>query len=102
MFQLHWILMPFEFISDRFRGLTRAARPSLDLWRDTLFEPINYVVTGVDEPFNAVHDAAFRPSIQSLSGSPLNTCVPTFFSQRVNKLLETLLLRLTLYESLHL
>lgn len=102
MFQLHWILLPFESIHLRVCGLIKAARPCRDLWRDTFIEPINYVVTGVDEPFNAVHDAALRLPIQSRSRSSLNTCVPTFFSQWVHKLLETLLLRLSLNESLHL
>lgn len=102
IFQIHWILLPFEFFGIRFCGFTKAARPSLDMWRDAFIQSINYVVTGVDEPFNTVYDAAFRFPIQSRSGSSLNTCVPTFLSQWLHKLLETLLLRLRLNESLHL
>lgn len=80
-FQRHWISLPLEAISIRRRGLTKAARPSLDLRRGSFIEPINNVVTGIDEPFDAVHDAAFCLPIQSGTGGSLNTCVPTFLSQ---------------------
>ena len=72
-----------------------------DLRLALLLEPIDDVVAAVEKPFDAVDEAVLRASVKFLTRLTRHARVPAFVGQRVDQLLEPLLLRLRLQEPLH-